>query len=191
MNPEIEELEDALENLLKGIQEALQNGEFLSEDLQRQVAQDIEYLTTELDKLYSIEANEPPPITTIEEEEAAVADQVAPSPPEVPPSPPTGGQVPELEQAMPSSNISAFNYDPETQNLYVQFLGDHPNRHGSTYQYSGVPEQIFEIFRKGAIPASTNGQNKWGKWWKGKKPSIGSAMYHLIKNSNYPYQRIS
>lgn len=103
-------------------------------------------------------------------------------------------QVPPLQQniqqGMPSSNVEGFAYDPKTNKLMVRFLGEHPNRNGPIYAYENVPPNIFEIFRRGAIPAKTDGQNKWGKWWKGKYPSLGAAMYHLIKAGGYQYQRI-
>jgi hypothetical protein len=96
-----------------------------------------------------------------------------------------------INEAMPSSNIEGFAYDDKTGKLLVRFLGKHPNRNGPIYGYEGVPANIFEIFRKGAIPAKTDGKNKWGQWWKGKYPSIGAAMYHVIKAGGYRYQRLS
>lgn len=96
-----------------------------------------------------------------------------------------------LTEAMPSSNVEGFAYDDKTGKLLVRFLGKHPNRNGAVYAYSGVPRVIFDLFQRGAVPASTNGQNKWGKWWKGKKPSVGSALHHLIKIQGYPYNRLS
>lgn len=104
-------------------------------------------------------------------------------------------QVPALQQplteAMPSSNVEGFAYDDKTNKLLVRFLGKHPNRNGPIYAYEGVPRSIFDLFQKGAVPARTNGQNRWGKWWKGKVPSMGASMYTLIKQQGYPYQRVS
>jgi hypothetical protein len=59
MSPEIEELEDILDSLIRGIQEALQSGEILSEDLQIAIAQEINQLTREIDQLY-VEINQRP-----------------------------------------------------------------------------------------------------------------------------------
>jgi len=104
---------------------------------------------------------------------------------------PTGTpQQPPLTQAMPSSNVEGFAYNDKTGQLLVRFLGNHPNRFGPIYSYGGVPPNIFEIFRKGAVPAKTDGKNKWGQWWRGKYPSMGAAMYHLIRAGGYPYQRV-
>ncbi len=110
---------------------------------------------------------------------------------EEPPITPPGGGEPELNPAMPSSNVEGFAYDDKSGRLLVRFLGKHPNRNGPIYGYSGVPKQVFDMFRKGAVPARTDGQNKWGKWWKGKVPSMGASLYTLIKTQNYPYQRLS
>lgn len=106
-----------------------------------------------------------------------------------PPSGPTG--EPPLTQAMPSSNVEGFGYDEENGRLLVRFLGKHPDPNGPIYAYEGVPKVIFDIFRKGGVPAMTDGHNKWGQWWRGKKPSIGAALYHLIKIQGYPYQRLT
>lgn len=168
MNPEIEELEDILDAILRGVQEALQNGEVLSEEFQSQIAQEIIYLTGEIDQLYQQGGQGAPPIT-----------------------PPGGGQGEGIQEAMPSSNIEGFAYDDKTGKLMVRFLGKHPNRNGPIYSYQGVPPNIFDIFRRGAIPAKTNGKNKWGEWWQGKYPSMGAAMYHVIRAGGYPYQRVS
>jgi hypothetical protein len=96
-----------------------------------------------------------------------------------------------IKQSMPSSNVEGFAYDDKNGNLLVRFLGDYPNRNGPIYSYGGVPKEIFDLFQKGAIPARTDGKNKWGKWWKGKVPSIGASLYTLIKERGYPYQRLS
>ena len=100
-------------------------------------------------------------------------------------------EVPNLEPSYPSSNINSFSYDKDTGKLFVKFQGDYPQQNGPVYQYGGVPPQIFELFRKGAVPARTDGKNKWGKWWKGKNPSMGASMYTLIKQGAYPYQKVA
>ncbi|MFA7192396.1 MAG: KTSC domain-containing protein [Candidatus Paceibacterota bacterium] len=108
-------------------------------------------------------------------------------PPLTPPQPP-GGEG--LQEAMPSSNIEGFSYDDKTGKLLVRFLGKHPNKNGPIYGYDGVPANIADIFMRGAIPAKTNGKNKWGSWWQGKYPSMGAAMAHVIKAGGYPYRRV-
>lgn len=90
-----------------------------------------------------------------------------------------------------SSTINSFGYDPQTQKLKVKFQGDYPQQNGPVYEYDGVPQDIFALFRKGAVPARTDGKNDWGKWWKGKHPSLGASMHTLIKEMNYPYRKVA
>jgi hypothetical protein len=96
-----------------------------------------------------------------------------------------------LERPFPSSNVHSFGYDDKTGRLLVKFQGDYPDQNGPVYGYEGVPKNIFELFRKGSIPARTNGKNDWGSWWKGKVPSLGASLYTLIKGGGYPYQRLT
>lgn len=84
-----------------------------------------------------------------------------------------------------SSNIWGFRYDQKTGKLLVRFNS------GSVYGYEGVPPYVFKIFESGAIPARTNGRNKFGRWWRGKTPSLGASFHQLVKLGGYPYQRLS
>lgn len=91
-----------------------------------------------------------------------------------------------IDQApLQSSNIWGFNYDPRSGHLKVRFQG------GSVYEYEGVPPFIYNIFSKGAIPARTEGQNQYGRWWVGKNPSLGAAFWNLIRSGPYPYERVA
>jgi len=98
---------------------------------------------------------------------------------------------PRMERPMPSSNVHSFGYDDKTGRLLVKFQGDYPDQNGPVYGYEGVPKNIFNLFQAGAIPARTDGQNRWGRWWKGKVPSLGASLYTLIRNGGYPYQRLT
>ncbi len=62
-----------------------------------------------------------------------------------------------------SSNVAAVGHDPETQELYVEFLS------GSTYMYAGVDHQTFEELRDA--------------------PSVGSFLNRVIK-PNFAYSRL-
>jgi hypothetical protein len=163
---QIQQLKSALQELVNAI---MNSGEPVTEELEVMLVQAMEHVATRIQQLRQQE-NEEEPVEGL---------------------PPAGGQPSNLTEAMPSSNIEGFAYDDKTGKLLVRFLGGHPNRNGPIYGYQGVPPEIFEIFRKGAIPAKTNGKNKWGKWWQGKYPSMGAAMNHLIKAGGYPYQRLS
>jgi len=98
---------------------------------------------------------------------------------------------PELQPGpYPSSNINSFKYDYENGNLLVKFHGKDSANSGPIYSYQGVPKFIYEVFRRGAVPPKTSGRNQYHQWIKGVTPSLGAAMYHLIR-TNYPYQRLS
>lgn len=84
-----------------------------------------------------------------------------------------------------SSNIYGFKYNPKNQRLMVKF------QEGPVYGYDGVPPGVFDIFRQGAVPAKTDGKNRFGRWWKKKQPSLGAAFYEMIRQGGYPYQRLS
>lgn len=84
-----------------------------------------------------------------------------------------------------SSNIYGFQYDPKNGSLKVRFQS------GAIYGYQGIPKQIYQIFANGAVPAKTEGQNEYGRWWIGKNPSLGAAFSALIKQGGYPYQRLN
>src|SRR5271155_1987785 len=71
--------------------------------------------------------------------------------------PAQNAQEPPLNQQMPSSNVYAFGYDPERERLLVKFQGNGEQGQGPVYGYEGVPENIFKLFQKGAIPARTDG----------------------------------
>lgn len=160
---EIEELEDILDAILAGVQEALANGEFLSEELQAQIAQEIILLTEEIDALYAQGEQAPEPIT------------------EVPPLSPAPHA---------SSQIHSFKYDPDNQSLFIKYQDKYPGTNGPVYQYDGVPKFIFDVFRRGAVGPKTTGRNAWHAWKKGVTPSLGAAANALIKAGGYNYQRI-
>jgi hypothetical protein len=95
----------------------------------------------------------------------------------------------EVQQGIPhadlnSSNIYGFSYDPRSNVLKVKFQGD------GVYEYQGVPPGIFKIFKSGAIPARTSGQNQYGSWWIGKNPSLGASFYQLIRDQ-FPYRKVA
>jgi KTSC domain len=167
---ELQALDQLLDQLLRGIQDVLQSGEILSDEFQGMLAAELDATTTRMDHLRE----------QLSEEQDSLEGFQSPAP-----------QEPALNPAMPSSNINSFGYDDKTGRLLVKFQGDYPQENGPVYGYQGVPKVIFDLFRKGAIPARTDGRNKWGRWWKGKVPSAGASMYTLIKEGGYPYERLS
>lgn len=84
-----------------------------------------------------------------------------------------------------SSNVWGFQYDPRQQLLRVRF------QEGGIYEYDGVPAAVFKLLQAGAIPAKTNGQNRFGLWFRGKRPSIGATMYEAINKGGYNYRKVA
>lgn len=190
MNPEIEleSLEEVIRNILNGVQETIQSGEILSDEFQGQLADLLTQATDRISQLYQ-EIEEQAELGQAEQEQAEVAESVNPP---TPPVPPTGGPIPPLDAAPhESSNINAFRYEPESGKLYVKFQGKYPQQNGPVYSYENVPKHIFEVFRRGSVAPKTSGSNAWHTWKEGVTPSHGAAMYALIKQGGYPYQRLS
>lgn len=165
--------EDRIEELKNALREVIglvtQRNEPINPELKAMLAQVMEHVASRIQELRQEEFSEE----------------------EIPPVVPPSGNKVTLSRPMPSSNIHSFGYDDKTGKLLVKFQGDYPQQNGPVYGYEGVPPMIFELFKRGAVSAKTDGQNKWGKWWKGKNPSLGAAMYSLIKQGGYPYQRLT
>jgi hypothetical protein len=158
---ELQELQALLSELLQAIEIMISSGEHFPDELQGMIAQTLELLYSRIEELSTQE----------------------PEAPTYTPSPTTSN--------MPSSNVAGMNYNPQTQDLQVQFLGKHPNRNGSVYEYPNIPKPMAELLLSGAIPARTDGSNKWGSWYRGKNPSAGASVFTLLKNRNVPFQRLS
>lgn len=65
--------------------------------------------------------------------------------------------------AVNSSNIASVGYDPNSQTLEIEFIN------GGTYQYSGVPEGIYE----GMMGADSKGK-----------------YFHANINKKYPFSKL-
>lgn len=83
-----------------------------------------------------------------------------------------------------SSNIYGFQFNPKNKKLRVRF------QEGAVYEYDGVPDIIFNLFARGQAAAKTNGKNNFGRWWKGKSPSLGASLNQYIKKGGYKYRRL-
>lgn len=89
-----------------------------------------------------------------------------------------------------SSNVYGFQYDPASKQLLVKFQGTGASGQGPVYSYSDVPPLVAKLFSMGSAQAKTTGQNKWGKWWRFKTPSLGAAHWQFIRD-RYPYQKVA
>lgn len=69
-----------------------------------------------------------------------------------------------------SSNVKIIAYDPDTEELQVEFKNPKSKKRGAIYQYEEVPSKVFAAFKKSA--------------------SKGKFLYKFIKDQ-YEYTRIS
>lgn len=161
---QIEALKNASQEILD---EILGSGRPISQRLQSEIDQMLDWVATRIQELRQLQQSE-----------QDMTDGLSPIP-ELSPGP------------YPSSNINSFRYDPESKTLYVKFHGKNSADSGPVYQYEGVPRLIFQIFRKGAVAPKTSGKNQYHRWIKGVTPSLGAAMYALIRNGPYPYARLT
>lgn len=105
---------------------------------------------------------------------------------------PAGEQADGIPRAnLQSSNVYGFKYDPRKKEMFVKFQGNKGLGQGSVYRYENVPPPVAKIVLAGAVPAKTKGQNRWGRWWKSKQPSIGASTNALLVKGGFPYTRIN
>ena len=89
-----------------------------------------------------------------------------------------------------SSNVNGFFYDPDKQELLVQFHGPYPQAAGSIYSYQNVPPYLYDILSRGAVGPKTSGANRYHRWIKGVSPSLGGSVNAILKAGGFPYQKI-
>lgn len=90
----------------------------------------------------------------------------------------------DLQSDLKSSVIRYTDYSPKSQTAKVVF------NNGHTYVYKNVSEDVYQNFTKADTPAKTEGENKYGMWWKGKNPSLGASFNQHIKKGGYEYKRV-
>lgn len=183
MPPEIQQLLQQTQMLMSYI---MQNGSSLNSETQQVLAgflqQTNEFITRYIENLT--------PLEQIKNEQAQIANEMAPPEPPIPPS--FNGPVPEVERAPhESSNIYGLKYDPSKQQLYIKFMGKDTAESGPVYSYQGVPKNIFDVILRGGVAPLTSGKNKYHAWFEGITPSHGASVSALIKKGGYPYQRVS
>jgi hypothetical protein len=83
-----------------------------------------------------------------------------------------------------SSTLDKMRYDTNSRILTAVFNSS------DVYEYYGVPYEEYVKVLEGKHPCSTSGSTPYGKFWKGKYPSIGSAFDYYIKKGGYEFRRI-
>lgn len=156
-----QELRELIQELVQAVTLAIQSGEQLPDEFLAQVAQTLELMYSRL-----------------EEAEGSQGAQ--------PITPPNLQNAPHA-----SSQINAFKYDPKKQDLFIKYQGKYPSQNGPVYKYSNIPQYIYNVFSRGAVPPKTSGRNDWHEWKEGVTPSLGAAANALIKAGGFQYRKIS
>lgn len=171
MNPqqELDLLNTIMDELIAAVEEVMQSGEPILDELRGYISEEIEITTARIIELQDQIRGQQSPVDGLAPQETH---------PQLDPGP------------FPSSNVNAFKYDPRSKRLFVKFHGQDSSDGGPTYLYNNIPKNIYDVFAKGGVSPKTSGQNQYHRWIKGVTPSLGAALNALIKEGGYPYQRI-
>lgn len=85
--------------------------------------------------------------------------------------------------SIPSSNVRRIVYNDESKEMVIQFQDK------SIYTYFEVPFQIFLDVSGGKAECITSGENAFGRWFVGKTPSVGAAVWRYLRDSNIKYKK--
>lgn len=209
------EWEELLRELLQGIQQVIESGEELPDELQGALAQTLSNLYDRVEQetqqpqqpvqpqvsndaqlLWILAGQQPQAfISYLRSFPTQATSQLLGNPEQL------NATIEQLTRMMPqgeppvidgiphadlnSSNIWGANYDQKSGKMRVRFQG------GAEYEYDGVPANIFNAFIKGNASAKTKGQNQYGRWWPQKNPSLGAAMNQYIKAGKFAYRRVA
>lgn len=214
-----QELQALLKELMQAVQQVMQSGEILSDEFQGVIAQTLGNLFSKIEEaeknappeiaqggventvsadaqlLWMLSGQQPQAfISYLRSFSTPATQSLLNNPAEL------NATIEQLSKMMPqgqqpvidgiphadleSSNIWGANYDKKNGKMRVRFQG------GSEYEYDGVPPAIFNAFIHGNAAAKTDGQNRYGRWWKNKNPSMGAAMNQYIKAGKFNYRKI-
>lgn len=80
-----------------------------------------------------------------------------------------------------SSNVDKIMFNDETNELVIKF------KDGEIYTYEGIDFSEFNNIVNGNAVCVTNGENRFGTWYLGKNPSVGSAVFKYLVESGKSY----
>lgn len=82
-----------------------------------------------------------------------------------------------------SSNVRKIMYNDETKEMFIQF------QDRSIYTYFNVSMNLFLDVSGGKATCITSGQNKYGRWWVGKTPSVGASVHKNLVKAGVKYKK--
>lgn len=213
-------LEQILDDIVASVDEAVQAGETLSDDLQNMLADEIDATIAEIRQLQdeiSQEENPPeagptqPPadaqllwILAGQQEQAflsylrtypsAATNELLRNPTLL------SHTIDQLTQMMPPGEppvVDGIQHaDLNSSNIWGSAYDPRSKKMrvrfqgGSEYEYDGIPPNIYRAFAAGNAEARTSGKNRYGRWWPHKNPSLGAALNQYIKAGNFKYRRL-
>jgi hypothetical protein len=80
-----------------------------------------------------------------------------------------------------SSNVDKIMYNDESYELVIRF------NDGSTYTYFNVDFDMFRDVFEGNASCVSDDTSGEGRWWVGKTPSVGAAVYKILTVGGVPY----
>jgi hypothetical protein len=84
-----------------------------------------------------------------------------------------------------SANVKAWKYDTEFETLEIEF------NDGSKYLYEFVSFEEYTKITEGRARCKTEGENQYGKWFVGKTPSVGAAVYKFLVESGKMFVKLN
>lgn len=82
-----------------------------------------------------------------------------------------------------SSNVDKIMYNDETYELVIKF------NDGEIYTYTSVDFDMFKDVFQGNASCVSDDESGQGRWWVGKTPSVGAAVYKILTVGGVPYTR--
>lgn len=82
-----------------------------------------------------------------------------------------------------SSNVNKIMYNDESEEMFIQF------KDKSIYTYYNVSFDLFLNVSGGKATCITSGENRYGKWYVGKTPSVGASVHKYLVKAGIRYAK--
>lgn len=84
-----------------------------------------------------------------------------------------------------SSNVQSYRYNDVSGELILTF------NDGSQYRYFQIDFTDYESIVLGDAECITEGENEYGRWFEGKTPSVGAAVWQYLIDKGVRYEKLS
>jgi hypothetical protein len=90
-----------------------------------------------------------------------------------------------LQGGVASSNVASYRWNSTNSTLILTF------HDGSRYKYYTIDREEFENIILGDAQCITSGENEFGRWFEGKSPSVGAAVWEYLRDTNIRFEKLS